>query len=495
MKLSDIKLDSHGRRVFRDVGDTFKKLIKKLSCSKETATIYKNINKLELENTNINKYINNIDSSTIIKQTDPSILLQLERLTEENEKLLNDKNNNLKKIKELMDELDKLKVMAIKNMDLDNYIENINKELKTAFTADELKIFLIDLYKTNDINLLSLINKDVEITTLQNTKKIIEDELIKVNEELEQTLKDKLLLKNKIDELKIDNDILRKEKEFLSNKIKEHEDNIIKLNLNINELSKDEIILKNLELKTENEKLNKANNDLLKVNKQLDNDNKALTDQIIKIEQDVINATSELSIIKSEYEAIKENLKNEKNNKTNLLKEIDNLNKEKEKLIKAVKNLHEENKKMDNLNKVKKMDIENNTKELSEKKAELEKINNEINSKIAEYNNIMEDIAKMKIELNTLKESYNNIKVDISLFLDEYDNKKKYLDDKEKELKLREEALLTNSCKNYNDELYKLQIENRELSNNIKLLHEKMNNMITRIKSINDNANNFIKGM
>jgi predicted nucleic acid-binding Zn-ribbon protein len=60
---------------------------------------------------------------------------------------------------------------------------------------------------------------------------------------------------------------------------------------------------------------------------------------------------------------------------------------------------------MDNVNKVNKKDIEDNTKKLEKVKAELEKINNDISSKKAELENINNelDASKIKLEYNTYK--------------------------------------------------------------------------------------------
>jgi len=76
MKLIDNKLNLKKHRIFDKFKKLLKKLIKNLSCSKKIANIYKNIQKKELENINIDKYINNIDSKKIINQTDPYIILQ-----------------------------------------------------------------------------------------------------------------------------------------------------------------------------------------------------------------------------------------------------------------------------------------------------------------------------------------------------------------------------------------------------------------------------------
>ena len=391
----------------------------------------KNENKnLETENSNIKRnikeYEKQISDLTIdLNETEEEInsfikinKIELSKFKKSNYNLINEINGLKKKLKELKNnnkdkhllenELMKTKkenekkeiIMGEYNNIINDLYEKINKYL--FLISNWLEIYFgnySEIFNIDDlpiINNLKLINFDLLVDCLDKKRTIINSNSLKLNSQYKELKCDKGLISKKIDELKENNEFLRKEIEKCNlerNNINEEINKLYKkLNLfNNGDINKSKINLN--ELKGEKNILNNSVQILKNNINNIKNYNKDLKDKI------------------KENENIKKRMDNNYNSKMNSFKnELNVIKVEREvnmkKFNKELNEIEKENNKIKIENEILQIKIRNIKTELEIKNNSLDKlINNygEFNKKI--FNKDNEDevlIKKLKFDNNSL---------------------------------------------------------------------------------------------
>ena len=322
-------------------------------------------------------------------------------------------NNNFEKIPE--------KEINRNNYDIEN--QKISNEIKQLSSQVEEYIKEIEIYKKNQILLSkkanSFKNENLKLKSqVESYKNLIKEyqtqskalknqfssleksilsfkeknlQLLKANEQSEN---ENEILKNKIEDITIENTNLKTEIDQLK------KNNVNKNQINISE----DIIKENTDLKTEIEQL-KKNSESKELKIELEEISKENTDLKTEIEQLKKNSENknlktkleEINIENTELKTEIEKLKNNKENE-NLKNQIENLNKENINLKSEIEKLKKNNEIKILKNKIEKITKEN--KKLKSEKWNLQKKNENKTEIITKENN------NLKIEIEKLKKNY-----------------------------------------------------------------------------------------
>jgi len=372
------------------------------------------------------------------------ILLEINRIKEENENLLKEKNRNLEKIQNF----EKLDENYQKNMEIINKLNNENNNL---YSQNEMLQNELQIIKNNSIqnekNLYDLKEQNFLIIRENDSLRYDNNNLIELkreNENLYNTINE---LEIKVNKLKNDNNSLSDYKLGYDLVLKENNE-IKKMNQNLSYdnalFEQDVYFLKtnldklmdvgknNIMLKNELEELKNLLNNL-KNRKQVNN----VFEKILELEQ----KNKDLELLLKEKENNKNN--NKVNNKINNKEYINNIindynNKDNKNKIKNNNNkIKNENNKYilannyyaDLLLRVLKYHIKDNIHvknilfqllDLNHKKivlmSEIEKLTNNCNNPRKDNNNLKEDINKKKNELKKKEKELDNLNSTISYF-------------------------------------------------------------------------------
>ena len=322
-------------------------------------------------------------------------------------------NNNFEKIPK--EEINR------NNYDIEN--QKISNEIKQLSSQVEEYIKEIEIYKKNQILLSkkanSFKNENLKLKSqVESYKNLIKEyqtqskalknqfssleksilsfkeknlQLLKANEQSENENK---ILKNKIEDITIENTNLKKEIDQLK------KNNVNKNQINISE----DIIKENTDLKTEIEQLKKnSESKELKIElEEISKENINLKTEIeqLKKNSENKNLKTKLEEINIENTALKSEIEKLKNNKENenLKNQIENLNKENINLKSEIEKLKKNNEIKILKNKIEKITKEN--KKLKSEKRNLQKKNENKTEIITKENN------NLKIEIEKLKKNY-----------------------------------------------------------------------------------------
>ena len=322
-------------------------------------------------------------------------------------------NNNFEKIPK--EEINR------NNYDIEN--QKISNEIKQLSSQVEEYIKEIEIYKKNQILLSkkanSFKNENLKLKSqVESYKNLIKEyqtqskalknqfssleksilsfkeknlQLLKANEQSEN---ENEILKNKIEDITIENTNLKKEIDQLK------KNNVNKNQINISE----DIIKENTDLKTEIEQLkkNSENKNLKTKLEEINIENTELKTEIEKLKNNkenenlknqIENLNKENMNLKSEIEKLKNNKEDE-----NLKNQIENLNKENINLKSEIEKLKKNNEIKILKNKIEKITKEN--KKLKSEKRNLQKKNENKTEIITKENN------NLKIEIEKLKKNY-----------------------------------------------------------------------------------------
>ena len=322
-------------------------------------------------------------------------------------------NNNFEKIPE--------KEINRNNYDIEN--QKISNEIKQLSSQVEEYIKEIEIYKKNQILLSkkanSFKNENLKLKSqVESYKNLIKEyqtqskalknqfssleksilsfkeknlQLLKANEQSENENK---ILKNKIEDITIENTNLKKEIDQLK------KNNVNKNQINISE----DIIKENTDLKTEIEQLKKnSESKELKIElEEISKENINLKTEIEQLKKNSENKNlktklEEINIENTELKTEIEKLKNNKENE-NLKNQIENLNKENINLKSEIEKLKKNNEIKILKNKIEKITKEN--KKLKSEKRNLQQKNENKTEIITKENN------NLKIEIEKLKKNY-----------------------------------------------------------------------------------------
>ena len=322
-------------------------------------------------------------------------------------------NNNFEKIPE--------KEINRNNYDIEN--QKISNEIKQLSSQVEEYIKEIEIYKKNQILLSkkanSFKNENLKLKSqVESYKNLIKEyqtqskalknqfssleksilsfkeknlQLLKANEQSENENK---ILKNKIEDITIENTNLKKEIDQLK------KNNVNKNQINISE----DIIKENTDLKTEIEQLKKnSESKELKIElEEISKENINLKTEIEQLKKNSENKNlktklEEINIENTELKTEIEQLKNNKEDE-NLKNQIENLNKENINLKSEIEKLKKNNEIKILKNKIEKITKEN--KKLKSEKRNLQKKNENKTEIITKENN------NLKIEIEKLKKNY-----------------------------------------------------------------------------------------
>ena len=418
-----------------------------------------------------------------------------------------------------MDNIEKFKDLEIvinnleENITLENLLDTTNIINNYNINIDKLYYKYKDLY-----NSITYINEleNTKINTIEMIKQgfIIKNKLSLLNNILDSTKKNEIIMINKNNKLKDDiNNIelinknlhnkisflhenlhlISKQNDKLNSKIKE-EKNIIKVFENENKILKQNILqlhqknididkinndieFKNENIKDLNNKINKYELDLLferennnKFKQSVilkDNLLKEEHDKILKLENEINNSNKKFIDIKNIFEQFQK----DNNNKLMSIKD---------QLAISNKNYDQSLIDIDNLNK------KNNDKEIKIK--ELEDLLNKIPHKEQELN---DKLVKIELKLEKSNKNFNQSLIDI-------DNLNKKNNDKEIKIKELENLLnkIPHKKQQLNDELIKIKIELEQINKNYKQslididnLNKKNNDKEIKIKELEDLLN------
>ena len=345
----------------------------------------------------------------------------------ENQKISNEIKQLSSQVEEYIKEIEIYKKNQILLSKKANSFKNENLKLKSQV---EIYKNLIKKYQTQSKALKNQFSS-LEKSILSFKEKNLQ--LLKANEQSENENK---ILKNKIEDITIENTNLKKEIDQLK------KNNVNKNQINISE----DIIKENTDLKTEIEQLKK------------NSENKNLK---TKLEEINIENTE----LKTEIEKLKNNKENE-----NLKNQIENLNKENMNLKSEIEKL-KNNKEDENL----KNQIENLNKENINLKSEIEKLkkNNEIKILKNKIEKITKENKKLKSEKRNLQQKNenkteiitkenNNLKIEIEKLKKNYEKKIEEITSENTKLNSEMENLkknCENKIKNNENEMAKLNKE------------------------------------
>ena len=345
----------------------------------------------------------------------------------ENQKISNEIKQLSSQVEEYIKEIEIYKKNQILLSKKANSFKNENLKLKSQV---EIYKNLIKKYQTQSKALKNQFSS-LEKSILSFKEKNLQ--LLKANEQSENENK---ILKNKIEDITIENTNLKKEIDQLK------KNNVNKNQINISE----DIIKENTDLKTEIEQLKK------------NSENKNLK---TKLEEINIENTE----LKTEIEKLKNNKENE-----NLKNQIENLNKENMNLKTEIEQL-KNNKEDENL----KNQIENLNKENINLKSEIEKLkkNNEIKILKNKIEKITKENKKLKSEKRNLQQKNenkteiitkenNNLKIEIEKLKKNYEKKIEEITSENTKLNSEMENLkknCENKIKNNENEMAKLNKE------------------------------------
>ena len=394
-------------------------------------------------------------------------------------------NNNFEKIPK--EEINR------NNYDIEN--QKISNEIKQLSSQVEEYIKEIEIYKKNQILLSkkanSFKNENLKLKSqVESYKNLIKEyqtqskalknqfssleksilsfkeknlQLLKANEQSENENK---ILKNKIEDITIENTNLKKEIDQLK------KNNVNKNQINISE----DIIKENTDLKTEIEQLKKnSESKELKIElEEISKENINLKTEIEQLKKNSENKNlktklEEINIENTELKTEIEKLKNNKENE-NLKNQIENLNKENMNLKSEIEKL-KNNKEDENL----KNQIENLNKENINLKSEIEKLkkNNEIKILKNKIEKITKENKKLKSEKRNLQKKNenkteiitkenNNLKIEIEKLKKNYEKKIEEITSENTKLNSEMENLkknCENKIKNNENEMAKLNKE------------------------------------
>ena len=414
-------------------------------------------------NLNNNAQDDNIKLAEIIKEKDDLQEMNekmLDLLTEkelENEDLLQKLENykleskienekNLVKIQSLEEKIEKLESSKSSEFDIDDIVTEYNNY------KERLK-GQINEYLRNEENLRQDI--DIKERTIQKLKEEIQGlemenlQLVSQSESKEKITQNEIF---ELEQLKSENEKIKRDYEFLSEKLKISEQNNDKLN----KLFETEV--SSLKGKLENEKNNykvykeakikeieKLKNDLSKnlleissLNKKIENTDKLVND----IKQTNFIIQNKLDKKNKEIQYMNEYTKKLLNNKDNLLKKyekkIDQINKDKNNLISQNKELLEKIKTKNeedystNLAEI----LNDDDDEAKEEKGDINHYSHENKLLNEEIKNLKEQIAnqaKDLVELNSLEKEVERLKVQNEELLSNNKNIQKHLDNLKKQ--------------------------------------------------------------
>jgi len=394
-------------------------------------------------------------------------------------------NNNFEKIPK--EEINR------NNYDIEN--QKISNEIKQLSSQVEEYIKEIEIYKKNQILLSkkanSFKNENLKLKSqVESYKNLIKEyqtqskalknqfssleksilsfkeknlQLLKANEQSENENK---ILKNKIEDITIENTNLKTEIDQLK------KNNVNKNQINISE----DIIKENTDLKTEIEQLKKnSESKELKIElEEISKENINLKTEIEQLKKNSENKNlktklEEINIENTELKTEIEKLKNNKENE-NLKNQIENLNKENMNLKSEIEKL-KNNKENENL----KNQIENLNKENINLKSEIEKLkkNNEIKILKNKIEKITKENKKLKSEKRNLQKKNenkteiitkenNNLKIEIEKLKKNYEKKIEEITSENTKLNSEMENLkknCENKIKNNENEMAKLNKE------------------------------------
>ena len=457
-----------------------RKILKNDNLSVENSTVLRKYKELEKQFFNLNKDYLEIQDDLREKN---KLISDYQKLTENGKikfKLLDDQNNELKRI-------------------IHSYEKN-NKDLKELNNLKEEKIKELEKKNLEIKNELLLIQKNNKQNNINNEK---------LNENFQ---KEKLNLKNEIISLK-------KQIKILSQQIKENEKK------HLLEIKAKEEIIKNL-----NEKINKENNEqtlkitdlnnrikninndrekLLKELKEITEENsqkniiiKKLNNCILEYNQVIIQSQNELTDRDKSYETIEKE-------KDKLILKLTEVTNEKSKLEEKHKIFIEENRIQNTVYEEKISEIikENNNKcdeinKLNEIIKTLKEDNKEIKSiplDLEKSNIYLSNIRERQNELNQKISSLNDIIYEkeaiIETLKDKYNQKVAYYKLKISENKNRINNLMNNliELKYYVNELERL-LENKHMNNTFSGKKVRRNSSMERIDKYKYNSIDFYNG-
>ena len=303
----------------------------------------------------------------------------------ENQKISNEIKQLSSQVEEYIKEIEIYKKNQILLSKKANSFKNENLKLKSQV---EIYKNLIKKYQTQSKALKNPFSS-LEKSILSFKEKNLQ--LLKANEQSENENK---ILKNKIEDITIENTNLKKEIDQLK------KNNVNKNQINISE----DIIKENTDLKTEIEQLkkNSENKNLKTKLEEINIENTELKTEIEKLKNDkenenlknqIENLNKENMNLKTEIEKLKNNKENE-----NLKNQIENLNKENINLKSEIEKLKKNNEIKILKNKIEKITKEN--KKLKSEKRNLQQKNENKTEIITKENN------NLKIEIEKLKKNY-----------------------------------------------------------------------------------------
>ena len=412
------------------------------------------IEPITLDNINIDNEKLNLDNEDKLIELDKKDE-ELKKKMEEINKSIDYEMNNIESIEDKDLNLEDIIVQKEKenNEKIELFKEQNDKEIENSIKSEK------DLYK----------NKIEE-----EFKKKIEVELVKQKLELiEKANKEKKILEDQLNKMKLDKELKLKEYNILNN-----------------EKIKIEEIYKNLE----SEKIKQINDQ-----KKLEEENKKLKEDKIKLDEEnrlKMNEINELKKKEKNAETIHQQsivqLTEIQKSKDEMLKEIKLLENEKAKRVKEEKDKKEKAKKEKELKKKK----ENEKK----KKEEKERKQRELKEKKAKEKEkkLIEDTKKLNEKLNKQIENNEKIKKEIEIKnkIEEEELKKKYENDLNKEIeksKLTIEEQINKGVENYKNrnpnyikELNLAELDEDQLKSNIDSLNEQKSNIQNTVKMIKD---------
>ena len=375
----------------------------------------------------------------------------------ENQKISNEIKQLSSQVEEYIKEIEIYKKNQILLSKKANSFKNENLKLKSQV---EIYKNLIKKYQTQSKALKNQFSS-LEKSILSFKEKNLQ--LLKANEQSENENK---ILKNKIEDITIENTNLKKEIDQLK------KNNVNKNQINIPE----DIIKENTDLKTEIEQLKKnSESKELKIElEEISKENINLKTEIEQLKKNSENKNlktklEEINIENTELKTEIEKLKNNKENE-NLKNQIENLNKENMNLKSEIEKL-KNNKENENL----KNQIENLNKENINLKSEIEKLkkNNEIKILKNKIEKITKENKKLKSEKRNLQQKNenkteiitkenNNLKIEIEKLKKNYEKKIEEITSENTKLNSEMENLkknCENKIKNNENEMAKLNKE------------------------------------
>jgi len=415
--------------------------------------------------------------------------------------------------------IDFIEPITLDNINIDNEklnLDNEDKLIELDKKDEELKKKMEEINKSIDYemnNIESIEDKDLNLEDIIAQKEKENNEKIELfkeqnDKEIENSIKsEKDLYKNKIEEefkKKIEVELVKQKLELIEKANKEKkilEDQLNKMKLDKELKLKEYNILNNENIKIEEIYKNLESEKIKQINdqKKLEEENKKLKEDKIKLDEEnrlKMNEINELKKKEKNAETIHQQsivqLTEIQKSKDEMLKEIKLLENEKAKRVKEEKDKKEKAKKEKELKKKK----ENEKK----KKEEKERKQRELKEKKAKEKEkkLIEDTKKLNEKLNKQIENNEKIKKEIEIKnkIEEEELKKKYENDLNKEIeksKLTIEEQINKGVENYKNrnpnyikELNLAELDEDQLKSNIDSLNEQKSNIQNTVKMIKD---------